>query len=617
MELDLSDVVRIMKRWKWGIFAITLSISAVSIYVYKSLPKEYEVSAVLRVSGASPQRSIMGVVVGGGGEAEDYVELMKSREVLERVIEDKGLVDRMLDREELVSEGFSENDLVEIVYRSLRNELEVSNLGKSSLISVSFSSKDPKLSYDVVSGVVEAFMDAVEKLVSDDIRKKKEFLKNKIGEIYESYREKLEDLVKFQKESSIVSPSEELLELKKNLMGSWMKLVSSKLALDRSVEELRRLLESIGEMDPLSDVSNINDLSRAITELEAELRALRVSYPEDNVQVRAIKAKMDFLRSRIEDVMSRISKDPMGLSGALREISRLREEISNLREEIDGGTEIQKILKDEMNRVYDLESDYIFLQTQLSVLQNVISFTWQQYLGTMLDEISAISKVKLISPPRYTEVPKGVSIKIVGAIGLALGLFLGVLYAFWRENTSSRMTDHIVFSKSMGIEGIAIRRKKLLVDAEKLAVRLKNSTGTILIGGVSEGEGKTTLSLRLAELLSGIGRRVLLVDGDERRELSKRLGILESGGIKRIGKFDLLPSIPSDGKFPSGYDLVIVDSPPFSESMLKVSELIDLCDGAVVVLGEMVSSRSGAIDLLRIVGEKLKLVVFTNVRWLK
>ncbi len=631
MEITLSDILRIFRRWKWLFSTIFLLAIAVSILVYKILPEEYEISTVLKVSGKATGSSIFGITIGGEGGIEDYIQMMKSREVLKRVIEKYNLIERFFKKEDLdrfKELGYSKEDLLEMTYRSLREKIEISPLGKSSLVKISYRSGDADLSYDIVKGIVEEFKVFTEEMNSKSLKKKREFLEKKLEESYENYRKKLKELVEFQKKHGVVSPQDELITLKENLLELEAEVLKAKLEEEGISSELKDLISEISKTSPDQNVENAVEISKNITSLESQLAGLKISYPEDHVKVRSVKAQVDFLKNKLETLMKDYEKNPVDFQSLTRNVSENLQKLREIRFKSMAGKEVQKLLKDEIERILDLEEGYILLQNEMDVLKNVISFTWQQYLSTVLDEIANVSKVIVVSPPVKTRVPTKVSLKLVGAVGGAIGFLLASLVVLWVESAYPKVTDHRMFARSQGLEDYRIiRKKKLESDIKKIAVDLRKESGVFLVVSPNDGDGKSSMAFELAKALSTLGKRVLLIDGDvHEKELTKRLKLedvegLSDGKVKvvSLNGFDFVPAGKGervrDFEIPDGYDIVLMDSPSYDEWILDVSKLSDVADGFLILIAEMNSSRSLSSEILKEFSGKKRLVVFNKVRW--
>lgn len=127
--IDLRKLFSLMLEKKKIVIAIVVICTIIATIVAFVLPKSYQSTTLVRVksgsssmSGYAAMAAGFGIDIGGGssGSPESYIELMKSREVLEPIIAELDLPDE--DKEKLTAEGFA------------KKNLEVTNIKKTDLI---------------------------------------------------------------------------------------------------------------------------------------------------------------------------------------------------------------------------------------------------------------------------------------------------------------------------------------------------------------------------------------------------------------------------------------------------------------------------------------------------
>ncbi|MCD6449601.1 MAG: hypothetical protein J7L34_03740 [Thermotogaceae bacterium] len=614
MELTLSDIIRIFKRWQLLFWIVTIGVAILTVGVYKILPKEYEASAVLKVEGTSgTSLGSLGALVGvsgGGGKVDDYIEMLKSQTVLENAVKKLDLVSVFFEEKDikkLKEIGYDDNDLVMLAANALSENLDVSTLGKSSLISVSFKHKDPELSYKVVNGIIEEFLELVKRTSLQSISKKKEFLLDRISQYEKSLQDELQKYVKFQKEHGIVSLQDELAvraELFNRLRMEYLKslLITKNLSKDNALpeDELSYFQGATEEV--------LGQLINQLVSLENQLVALKAMYSEDNINVVSLKLQIDDLKKRINAL--KLGKT-------------------------DDTKDLMSLYKEDMNRFLDVEPEYYFIQSRLDLLKNMTTFTWQQYIQVALSELSMVSPVSIVSKAKLTHIPKTLSTKLVGAIGGALGIFLGILVVFWRETSSKFITDHIIYSSERSISNYhVVRMRNLEKDFKKLTTKLLDLDGIVLITSPNDNDGKTAAAEHISRYLSKLGKKVLLIDADSlKKTLTSKYNLLSSEGFSdsslkpfKIDGIDFIPSGKSRdipvidferlNALKERYDIVLIDSVDYESDPLTLAKLDSISEKIIVIIAEMNSEKILADELLSNVKSKLHTVIFNKVRWI-
>ncbi len=277
-------------------------------------------------------------------------------------------------------------------------------------------------------------------------------------------------------------------------------------------------------------------------------------------------------------------------------------------------------------------------------------------------------RLSVVQEPEVPTVPTSPNSKLNAALGLMLGLALGVGYALLRsaldtkirgERDIERITDApvlggIVFDPKAKQRPLIVHQDATSPRAESFRTLRTNlqfldagrTERSFVITSSIQSEGKSTTAANLAITLADAGARVLLVGADLRRpKAGKYLGIESAVGLTDvlIGRVDLetavqrwgrselfvlpagaIPPNPSEllgsslmesliARLDSEFDIVLYDAPP----LLPVTDaavLARLVGGTVLIVaagrahGPQVES---AIQALETVGAPLSGVVLT------
>lgn len=271
------------------------------------------------------------------------------------------------------------------------------------------------------------------------------------------------------------------------------------------------------------------------------------------------------------------------------------------------------------------------------------------------DEQPAV-RIDMITPAQQAAFPISPNTRNLVLFGGVLGLLLGVAVAVLRSLLATRLTSQKDLSGVTDVDVIgevpssstgkplplAIRTEPTGSIAEAVRgvaanLRFANVDGNvrvIMLTSTMPGEGKTSLSVSLAQILAEQGSRVLLIDADLRRaSIAEYTQLEESVGLTTVLLGDVVLDDAMQSWGPDGlkvltsgvlppnpgqllnsehlkdlfqnardsYDYVIVDTPP----VLTVSDalwLAPVVDGILIVTRERVTKR----DLVRRTVEALE-----------
>ncbi|SEJ40847.1 polysaccharide biosynthesis tyrosine autokinase [Demequina mangrovi] len=264
-----------------------------------------------------------------------------------------------------------------------------------------------------------------------------------------------------------------------------------------------------------------------------------------------------------------------------------------------------------------------------------------------------VINVMVLQQARLPSVPASPAIKQNTAVGLMLGLALGVAYAFVRATLDRRLRSRNDVEIQFGVPVVgtvpwdgAIAKKGPLGAVPGFAfteamrqlrtnlqfMNVDHPPRVLVVTSPVPGDGKSTMAVMLAAAIAESGRDVVLVDADLRRPtLAKALGVSPEAGLTSVlasqasieevtqqvgdsGRFSVvtagvIPPNPSElvgsdtmrsllYSFPED-TMVIVDSPP----LVPVSDAAVLAartDGALVVARAGATSADMLEEALRI-----------------
>lgn len=254
------------------------------------------------------------------------------------------------------------------------------------------------------------------------------------------------------------------------------------------------------------------------------------------------------------------------------------------------------------------------------------------------DEPSVVvTAVAVATPPQFQSAPNTPRNLLIAALA---GLFLGLLAALAREHLDTRLRADepvpggvavlgaVEYDRAVGRQPLNLsqrtgtQRQRIAYETFRRIrtnlrfLDLERRVQVMVVTSSAAGEGKSSVSLNLADALAAEGRRVVLVETDLRRpKLADYLGMEGAVGVVDVlaGSVDLTDALQRwsrDQQFllPAGsippnpaellgsdlmvrlvddlrsrFDVVILDAPPLLP-VTDASVVAHLADGAVVVV---------------------------------
>lgn len=461
----------------------------------------------------------------------------------------------------------------------------------------------------------------------------------------------------------------------------------------------------------LSEAPRYQKLLSELQEVETKLATESVRFTEDSPMLTTLKEK----RQKLLPLIAQESQKVIGntLSPNTVNTQRLSNQnsirLSLTQQFVDATNQIkvlevrnqalkraEDILVQEFKQMPIRAREYTDLQRELKVTtESLLRFlSTRENLeieaaqkATPWQLIDAPNQSYPISPDKYRNIMLGVIAGVILGAGAAwlVEMLDNVFHSAedLKNQTGMPLLGVIPFSKGLKkfapgdnseVDGLLLPQSELALDAENSRVNSRYNASqfvesfrslytnirllttdmpirSLVISSSTPAEGKTVISLHLAQAAAAMGQRVLLVDADLRRpQVHKRLGLPNMRGLTNLISSEDLDfneivqnyseeenlfvmtagQIPPDptrllssekmqtlmADFQSAFDLVIYDTPPLV-GFADASILATPTDGVILVVGLGKADRyplMQALDTLKISGTPVLGLVANGVK---
>jgi len=573
----------IMRDRFWTIFAclvIVFSISAIRAFRATDV---YEASARIMVQRRHPavtpfdddsMRSIP------GEQYETHMQLIRSREVLERALENPelaalyeteepslererpGLIRTVLDEARSVfsSEPTRERD----PWERLRGRINTSRVSDTDLMDISISGTNPNTCALIANSVAEAYESyAIEmrRRTAGETFESLQDLKDQQEDILQEAEEALysfhdvdsddEDGPNTQMEtieSRLSALNSELTSLQMQLMDleiSTEVVEKAGADIDREdIQALRRVARSVDDDD-------VSEVLSKLQEIELERAEIPTGYGPKHPEVARLEARRSVLMKQLSDAV----EDYADILAPRIEMLRHREEA--LKQGLDEQNRLRQQKQRSLIGLERLEKDVQrheqFYEVILERMRQVDMGKDAEVANVHVVEQAAVP-VSPVRPDRQRAV----------LLGLMLGLFVGVGMAYvheWLDDTITNPDDleyrvnlpvlgYVPTIETTGMDDdfVEAAQHNLMSPNSPLSelfrsirtnvyfsgAKDKKGSSLVVVSAHPEG-GKTVFSSNLAVTLARDNNRVLLVDADLRRsKIHQAFGLDKSPGLTNV-----------------------------------------------------------------------------------
>lgn len=431
----------------------------------------------------------------------------------------------------------------------LLDGLSVKRIGRTYALELTYNSTSPVLAAQIVNAVASAYL--LDKLNSkyEATRRASDWLSDRIAELRQRALETDLAVQKFRAEHNLISTGNNSLLSDQQLAESNSALILAQSETARARARVQRIEHILATDDvdavvtDILDSSVANDLRKKYLEaskIEAEITGRLGS---NHVQAVRLRNEMQEYRRLMFQEISRIAQSYK----SDLEVSEAREK--SLAESVAKATDIS-------NSASETQVQLRELQREAETYKNMYQTFLQRYQEAMQQQSFPVTEARVISKAMPPRIPSKPNKPLILALFMMMGAAAGGGIAMFREfrdrffRTGEQVRD-VLGLEFLGNTPLIQNNKAIIEDQEgghpaltrptsvaryavdhplssfaetlrstRLAIDLgiPAKSGARIVGVVSAlpSEGKSTISINLAQLLAGQGARVLLLDADIR-----------------------------------------------------------------------------------------------------
>lgn len=672
--LNLGQVVQSLKRGLPIILGVSVVVACVSVFkasnnipIYQAgfeivtKPVTVETKVISSVRETLSNRETP--VTPGTGLDETTLKLLKSPTVLRPIVEK--LKAQYPDME----------------YEGLAASLVITSLPTSEVLSVSYQDTDAAKVKSVLKLVSAAYLkySLDERLA--DVQQGIVFVDTQLPQLQERVEKLQDQLQSFRQQYNLIDPDSTSKQLASQTASVSQQRMETEIKLNQaralSVDLSQQLSGQSGEMSAssaLQDSTRYQALLTQLLDVESQI-AKESSLFQDNTP------SIQVLRDQRENLLPLLQREGARAQNLLASRIRDLEAQSNIL--LESENDLQRQVK----QLSVVSRRFTDLQGELKIANDNLNQFLTKREALRIDAGQRTTPWQILTPPK-DPVPSSADVKRSGILGGILGLLLGVGVALLLDKLSNvlRTPEQIKELAKLPILGVIPFNADLLTEQapaplEKLTsatdlkslvnqvrhrfgadlssqspyyvvspfleafrslytnIRLLSPDSEIrsfVISSSTPAEGKSTVSLYLAQAAAALGKKVLLVDTDLRRpRLHERFQISNTVGLSTVISADMeferavqksptepnlsvltAGQIPPDptrllssqkmqslmDQFQAAYDLVIYDMPPLI-GLVDAKLMAAKTDGMILVVSldkTKASSLTQALDGLKV-----------------
>lgn len=442
-SIDLRKLFSIVGEKKKIIIPIIVICTVIAIVIAFVLPKSYQSNTLVRIkssgssnlSGYAAMAAGFGIDIGGSSSAspENYMELMKSREVLEPIMAQLDIPEE--DKEKLTTESFT------------KKYLDITNTKKTDLINIAAYGKTPEEAQMISQSVADNFLTLMTKLNKEDNSSALKFLNDRMSIAKEEMETAENKLQAYQQEKGIYSPDAQAKALIDRLSAydtNIAQLEAQEQANSAKLQDVTGQLEqqnsSLLEYN-ISDNDAIMNLRTAIVNKQVELVGLQQRYTEEHPDViRAREELAELKKSLDREIQSAVNSKSATLTPVQGNL--LMEKVQTETAEavtsasLDALKAKQQEAEGNMSTLSADSVEYMRLLREKNITSEVYTNLVKAYENTRIQEAQESMDIQVIDAanlPRE-DMPAKPNKKIIVAIGFVVGIMISFGYTLYVYN---------------------------------------------------------------------------------------------------------------------------------------------------------------------------------------
>lgn len=459
----------------------------------------------------------------------------------------------------------------------LRANVQVERMGRSSIIRVGYEAATPELAQRIARAYGEALLQDQLNAELEATSAAADWLQQRLAEIGESQRQAIVAIEQYRDETGLTVGQD------RDLTAQRIENLSNQLGTAQAeTARLRALSSQLGSIvaagpasasnavallnDAQTDPAELSSLRNQVATLSSRIGEVEAAYGADHPQLAVLKAEKTALDNRIYALLQNLDEQYR------TQLAIALQQEAGLRADIDAEGQSAGAIGQEQVRLNEL-------QQRSDALRTLYNSYLARYEEAVQRQSFPIPSVRIVTEALMPDDPSSPRTMVILAAAIIAGCFFGAVLGLLNELRERGFRTGAQVRQQLGLRFLGymprlqlgrddtadIRSKtiRMLVrgafgarmgrrwstplaealKATRLVLQPVADRGTAVLGVVSvlPGEGKSTYSLALAEMLTAMGSRVLLIDADlgqERSGLPSRIMPSQQGDWRNVATTD-------------------------------------------------------------------------------
>lgn len=442
--MSAAQFLHILYARKWIIFGMAFLIVAITVAVNLMLPKEYTASATL-VIDAKSKDPLTGQMIPSQllpGYVATQVDVIKSRPVVDKVIDQNKILSAPGVREEFIESG-GEGSINDWLAGLLQTKLDVEPSRESNVITVSYTASTPQFAAIMANSFAKSYIQTNLDLRVEPAKQMAVWYDRQIEQLRKNLADAQQKLTGYQLENGLVDSEERLDVESRRLAELAGQLVSAQSA---GYDSRARVSES----SALPEVINnpvVQNLKAQLAQREAHLAELREKVGQNHPDYSRLMAEVDSIRVKLRDEIE------IARSGVAATASASRQREAGLRSAYEAQRTKLLSMKEQREEVSRLARE-------AENAQRIYDAAVQRYVQIRMESQSTLTDIAVLNAATIPTRPSGPKVLLNSLIAFLVCLPLAIGVAVMVEMVDRRVRTAADMESALGIPLLAEVSKK-------------------------------------------------------------------------------------------------------------------------------------------------------------
>lgn len=434
-SIDLGKLWQVTKAHKKVVGGIIVGCTVIATITAFVLPKQYESTTLVQTRdanksmGGQAAAAMAALGVGGGASSptNNYMELMKSRTVLDPIID---------------SMDWEDPDKKPDAKQFAKSNLDIKNTKGTNLIEVTAKGKTPEEAQQISQEVVDNFL----KMQTDNSQQTQsllvQFLNGRIEEAKKDSDDAAQKFADFSREHKIYSPDNQLKEAITQISAYDKSIANLQSQQKAAQAQYEVATNKLGEQKAGAKAYNINDNSTVqgirskIVAKQVDLVGLRQKYTDSHPSVIAAQQQLNQLQADLaNEVSAVVDSNAASLNTAQMELVKNQAIAEANASAAKASEEAVRAKKDEIEQDISKYPDemvsYLELKSDAEIKKTIYTNLVQQCEQNKIQEAMESMDIQVIDAANLPDEkkPSAPRKKLIALAGLLAGVLISLIYS--------------------------------------------------------------------------------------------------------------------------------------------------------------------------------------------